>query len=92
LLPDVHGTHSGLNGEPITDVLSMAGISDRYRRFVLDGVPVATGIISVGDSWACTNPSLGRGITLGLLHHSARQRWFKNTWITHLDSRSHMTP
>jgi 2-polyprenyl-6-methoxyphenol hydroxylase-like FAD-dependent oxidoreductase len=56
-----------LDGEPITDVLSMAGIIDRYRRFVVDGAPVATGIISVGDSWACTNPSLGRGITLGLM-------------------------
>jgi 2-polyprenyl-6-methoxyphenol hydroxylase-like FAD-dependent oxidoreductase len=57
-----------LDGEPITDVLSMAGTIDRYRRFVLDGVPVATGIISVGDSWACTNPSLGRGIAIGLMH------------------------
>jgi flavin-dependent dehydrogenase len=57
-----------LDGEPITDVLSMGGTIDRYRRFVVDGVPVATGIISVGDSWACTNPSLGRGITLGLMH------------------------
>jgi len=57
-----------LDGEPITDVLSMGGTIDRYRRFVVDGVPVATGIISVGDSWACTNPSLGRGITIGLMH------------------------
>ena len=57
-----------LDGEPITDVLSMGGIIDRYRRFVVDGVPVATGIVSVGDSWACTNPSLGRGITMGLMH------------------------
>jgi 2-polyprenyl-6-methoxyphenol hydroxylase-like FAD-dependent oxidoreductase len=32
-----------LDGEPITDVLSMAGTIDRYRRFVLNGVPVATG-------------------------------------------------
>jgi len=46
----------------------MGGTLDRYRRFVLDGVPVATGIISVGDSWACTNPSLGRGITMCLMH------------------------
>ena len=29
---------------------------------------MATGIVSVGDSWACTNPSLGRGITMGLMH------------------------
>ena len=57
-----------LDGEPITNVLPMGGILDRYRRFIVDGVPVATGIISVGDSWACTNPSLGRGITMGLMH------------------------
>ena len=25
-------------------------------------------MLSVGDAWACTNPTLGRGITLGLLH------------------------
>ena len=57
-----------LDGEPITDVVTMGGILDRYRRFVVDGVPVATGIVSVGDSWACTNPSLGRGIAMGLMH------------------------
>jgi len=57
-----------LDGEPITDVLTMGGILDRYRRFVVDGVPVATGIVSVGDSRACTNPSLGRGIAMGLMH------------------------
>jgi 2-polyprenyl-6-methoxyphenol hydroxylase-like FAD-dependent oxidoreductase len=58
-----------LDGEPITGVLPMAaGTTDRYRRFVVDGVPVATGIVTVGDSWASTNPSLGRGITMGLMH------------------------
>ena len=46
----------------------MGGILDRYRRFVVDGVPVSTGMVTVGDSWACTNPSLGRGITMGLMH------------------------
>jgi hypothetical protein len=56
------------NGEPITDVLTMAGILDRYRRFVVDGRPVATGVAAVGDAWACTNPSAGRGVTVGLLH------------------------
>jgi 2-polyprenyl-6-methoxyphenol hydroxylase-like FAD-dependent oxidoreductase len=57
-----------LDGEPITGVVPMGGALDRYRRFVVDGLPVATGILSVGDSWACTNPSLGRGITMGLMH------------------------
>jgi hypothetical protein len=27
-----------------------------------------TGLIAVGDAWACTNPSLGRGTSMGLLH------------------------
>jgi hypothetical protein len=35
---------------------------------VVDGEPVATGVVAVGDSWACTNPSLGRGTSIGLLH------------------------
>jgi hypothetical protein len=34
----------------------------------VDGQPVATGVALVGDAWACTNPSLGRGMTFGLLH------------------------
>jgi 2-polyprenyl-6-methoxyphenol hydroxylase-like FAD-dependent oxidoreductase len=57
-----------LDGEPITDVLAMSGTVDRYRRFVVGGLPVATGVLAVADAWACTNPSLGRGMTLGLLH------------------------
>ncbi len=57
-----------VDGEPITDVLTTAGVLDRYRRFVVDGQPVATGVVAVGDAWACTNPSAGRGMTVGLLH------------------------
>ena len=57
-----------LDGEPISSVLPMGGVADRYRRFIVDGRPVATGIVSVGDSWACTNPVGGRGISMGLMH------------------------
>lgn len=57
-----------IDAEPITDVMAMSGILDRYRRFVVDGKPVVTGLFSVGDAWACTNPSLGRGLSLGLAH------------------------
>ena len=57
-----------LDGEPITSVLAMSGIVDRYRRFVVDGSPVATGFVAVADGWACTNPSAGRGLTVGFLH------------------------
>ncbi len=55
-------------GEPLQDVVVMAKIEDRHRHYVVDGDPVATGVVSVADSWACTNPSLGRGATIGLLH------------------------
>lgn len=54
--------------EPITGVLPVGGIADRRRDLVVDGVPMATGILAAGDSWACTNPSQGRGITIGLMH------------------------
>jgi hypothetical protein len=58
-----------LDGEPIDDrVAVMAKIEDRHRRFVVEGRPVATGVAAVGDAWACTNPSVGRGISIGLLH------------------------
>ena len=46
----------------------MAGILDRYRRFVVDDQPVITGFAVVGDAWACTNPSAGRGLSVGLVH------------------------
>ncbi len=56
-----------LDGRPDTPVLAMSGIADRYRRFVVDDVPVATGFVAVADAWACTNPSAGRGLTVGFL-------------------------
>jgi flavin-dependent dehydrogenase len=57
-----------LDGEPLGEVYPMAGIVDMYRRFVVDGAPVVTGLLAVGDAWACTNPSAGRGLSLGLVH------------------------
>jgi flavin-dependent dehydrogenase len=57
-----------LDGIPITDVLPMAGILDKYRRYVVDGQPLATGYAAVGDAWACTNPSAGRGLSIGMMH------------------------
>ena len=63
-----------LDGEPITGVLAMAGILDRYRRFVVKGNPVVTGYAAVGDAWACTNPSAGRGISVGIVHTQLLRR------------------
>jgi 2-polyprenyl-6-methoxyphenol hydroxylase-like FAD-dependent oxidoreductase len=57
-----------LQGEALTPIVTMAGIEDRWRRFVVDGEPIATGVVSVADAWAATNPTLGRGISLGARH------------------------
>jgi 2-polyprenyl-6-methoxyphenol hydroxylase-like FAD-dependent oxidoreductase len=57
-----------IHGEPISEVSSMSGVVDRTRRFVVDDVPVVTGMLSIADAHACTNPSIGRGMTLGLMH------------------------
>lgn len=62
-----HAAH-WLDGEPLCDVTPMAGVLDRRRRIVVDDQPVVTGLLPVGDSWACTNPMAGRGFSLGLAH------------------------
>src|SRR6266581_1932670 len=57
-----------LDGEPIDDrVIAMAGIEDRHRNLVVDGAPVVTGLVAAGDAWACSNPSVGRGASIGML-------------------------
>jgi 2-polyprenyl-6-methoxyphenol hydroxylase-like FAD-dependent oxidoreductase len=63
-----------LDGTPLTDVLAMAGAMDRYRRFVVDGRPIVTGFAAVGDAWACTNPSAGRGLSIGIVHAQMLRR------------------
>ncbi|MFD9547048.1 FAD-dependent oxidoreductase [Nocardia salmonicida] len=60
--------HWSTYGEPITGVLAMSGMEARHRRFVVDGLPVATGILSIGDAWATTDPTFGMGITMGMSH------------------------
>ncbi|MGN6796452.1 MAG: FAD-dependent oxidoreductase [Streptosporangiaceae bacterium] len=57
-----------LDGEPIDDrVMAIAGIEDRHRQLMVDGAPVATGVVAAGDAWACSNPSVGRGASIGML-------------------------
>jgi len=40
-----------------------------------------TGFAAVGDAWACTNPSAGRGLSLGLVHAQE----LRNAVREHLD-------
>lgn len=57
-----------VGAEPLTGVLAMSGLTDRITATVVDGHPVATGLLLLGDAWACTDPSLGRGTSIGLMH------------------------
>lgn len=55
-----------LEGTPIDDgVTTMSKIEDRIRTYVVDGAPVVTGLVAVGDAWACSNPTHGRGVSVG---------------------------
>jgi 2-polyprenyl-6-methoxyphenol hydroxylase-like FAD-dependent oxidoreductase len=58
-----------LDGVPLDDqVVTLAKMEDRIRHYHHDGEPIATGVVSVGDAWACTGPHRGRGATIGMLH------------------------
>jgi flavin-dependent dehydrogenase len=44
----------------------MGGLHNTMRRCTVDGAPVVTGIVALGDSVCTTNPTLGRGLSLAL--------------------------
>jgi 2-polyprenyl-6-methoxyphenol hydroxylase-like FAD-dependent oxidoreductase len=71
-----------LDGTPITGVLAMAGVLDRCHQYVVGGIPVVTGFAAVGDAWACTNPSAGRGLSVGMIHAQLLRRCVRE----HLDA------
>jgi hypothetical protein len=52
--------------EPISPVFPMGGLHNTFRHLVVDGRPVAIGLVALGDSVCTTNPTLGRGIGLAL--------------------------
>ncbi len=54
-----------LDGRPLDGVRAMAGTLDCHRSYLVDGRPVVSGFAAIGDAWACTNPSAGRGLSMG---------------------------
>ena len=60
LVPLAPWTTEGL-AEPIAGVESMARLRNRIRRFVVDGQPVASGLVVIGDAALATNPWYGKG-------------------------------
>ncbi|WP_404815649.1 FAD-dependent oxidoreductase [Streptomyces thermolineatus] len=57
----------GLDPEPQSAVLAMAGLDNRWTALVDDDGPVVTGLVNAGDSLIHTNPTFGHGAALGLL-------------------------
>jgi 2-polyprenyl-6-methoxyphenol hydroxylase-like FAD-dependent oxidoreductase len=55
------------NSEPISPVYSMAGL-DNSLRLPAPGQPLVSGFFGLGDAVCTTNPSYGRGVSLGLTH------------------------
>lgn len=80
LLP---GTSPWHRAEPISDgVQVMAGLKDRVRNLYGAGRPPVTGLVAVGDAWACTNPTVGRGLTMSLEHGVCLRDTLRETGTT----------
>jgi len=54
--------------EPIGRVEAMGQLRNTWRRFIVDGAPVALGLHVVGDALCHTNPSHAKGASLGFVH------------------------
>jgi 2-polyprenyl-6-methoxyphenol hydroxylase-like FAD-dependent oxidoreductase len=56
-------------GVPLDDPRPLARIENRWRRLVDErGAPIVHGFALVGDAAMQTNPTLGRGVSLGFAH------------------------
>lgn len=71
-----------VDGEPITGVDVMARLEDRRRTLCPGGRPLVTGVAPVADAWASTNPTLGRGTSLALLHAIALRDTIRTVGLT----------
>jgi flavin-dependent dehydrogenase len=59
----------------------MAGLDDRRRRYRMPGV------VAVGDAAYCTNPSLGRGASIGLRHALLLRDTLRETAVPDVSGR-----
>jgi 2-polyprenyl-6-methoxyphenol hydroxylase-like FAD-dependent oxidoreductase len=73
-----------LDGDPLEDrIMTISKIEDRHRDLRPDGSPVATGVLAAADAWGCTNPSVGRGASIGMLHARALRDTLRQTEAEH---------
>ena len=68
VFPSVRGWVDPASSTPINDVAVMAGNRNIRRRFVVDGRPVALGVLAVGDALCTTNPAYGWGASMALTY------------------------
>ncbi|GHH50760.1 FAD-dependent oxidoreductase [Streptomyces candidus] len=55
-----------LGAEPLSGVLPMAGLENRWSALADAQGPVVTGLLAVGDSFTHTNPTMAQGMSLSL--------------------------
>jgi 2-polyprenyl-6-methoxyphenol hydroxylase-like FAD-dependent oxidoreductase len=68
--------------EPIGRVEAMGELRNKWRRFVVDGAPVALGLHVVGDALCHTNPSHAKGASLASpTPWPSRMRWTRRPSI-----------
>ncbi|MGW1405689.1 NAD(P)/FAD-dependent oxidoreductase [Streptomyces sp. NPDC002403] len=56
----------GLEPEPVSGVLTMGGLHNRWTSLTDAAGPVVTGLVGIGDSLAYTNPTMGQGVAMAL--------------------------
>jgi 2-polyprenyl-6-methoxyphenol hydroxylase-like FAD-dependent oxidoreductase len=56
----------GLGAEPLSGILPMAGLDNRWSALADAQGPVVTGLLAVGDSFTHTNPTMAQGMPLSL--------------------------
>ena len=66
---------TGCRASRSRDVFAMAGVLDRYRRFVVDGRPGRDGRRRGRRRVGVHEPVAGRGISLGLVHAQQLRPW-----------------
>jgi 2-polyprenyl-6-methoxyphenol hydroxylase-like FAD-dependent oxidoreductase len=54
--------------EPITPAHGMSNLRNTRRHFSAEGLPLAEGVVAIGDAAIHTNPLYGRGCTFAAVH------------------------
>ena len=74
------GADLWLGGRPVTEGIQiMAGLTNRKRNLYDAPRAFVTGVVAVGDAWAVTVPTVGRGLAMSLQHSLALRDALRRT-------------